>query len=567
MQELCDLTVHVDEQHTFLLHQVFLNRDILWCHSFLSFSSGNLSLLSQRVLCSFSGKLKEMVSRERKRSQPKGSGVGIMEFPGGACGFELVSRFCYNNGSIAMTPSNICLLHCSAILLEMTEEVSSCNLLRQTETFLDGVFHWTWNDILTALKSCEPFFPIADSCGLLQKLVSSLLAKIAANSEMPLLSATPFPSSSSSSSSPDASGFRCSSSTKTPEPMKPCSNREWWFDDLTILAPTTVEKIMKTLGAYGTDNKNLVLTRFLLHYLKTVVQRPCSGVGCGNLGHCKEEYGGLADTAVHGVALMGRTTFSCRGLFWVLRVVSGLGLSKECRQKLERLMGLVLDQATLDDLLVSGHDGGVYDVNLVLRLVRIFVSTEEGGDGSSSRRMKKVGRLTDKYLGEISPDQSLKVSKFLEVAESLPDSARDCFDGVYRALDIYLELVLWQSHPTLSAEERTRLCGCLNYEKLTLEACKDLAKNPRVPPGAAVQALVSQHSKLHLGTDVAHPSRTPAASPESPHEKEQLKLSLQRIQCRVKELEKACRNMKGQMSKMVKTKSLTHSNRGMPRLC
>jgi hypothetical protein len=51
-----------------------------------------------------------------------------------------------------------------------------------------------------------------------------------------------------------------------------------------------------------------------------------------------------------------------------------------------------------------------------------------------------VGRLVDKYLGEISPDQGLKVSKFLAVAESLPDSARDCYDGVYGALDIYLEV-------------------------------------------------------------------------------------------------------------------------------
>jgi hypothetical protein len=54
--------------------------------------------------------------------------------------------------------------------------------------------------------------------------------------------------------------------------------------------------------------------------------------------------------------------------------------------------------------------------------------------------MRKVGRLLDKYLGEISPDHGLKVSKFLAVAESLPDSARDCYDGVYRALDIYLEV-------------------------------------------------------------------------------------------------------------------------------
>ena len=49
-----------------------------------------------------------------------------------------------------------------------------------------------------------------------------------------------------------------------------------------------------------------------------------------------------------------------------------------------------------------------------------------------------------------------------------------------------------QSHPTISLEERSRLCRCLNYEKLSLEAYKDLAKNPRVPPRLAVQALASQ---------------------------------------------------------------------------
>uniref|UniRef100_A0A804NAF8 NPH3 domain-containing protein n=1 Tax=Zea mays TaxID=4577 RepID=A0A804NAF8_MAIZE len=82
--------------------------------------------------------------------------------------------------------------------------------------------------------------------------------------------------------------------------------------------------------------------------------------------------------------------------------------------------------------------GGVYDVNLVMRLVRVFVASEEDTD-APSERMWKVGRLVDKYLDEISQDQGLKVSKFLAVAESLPDSARDCYDSVYRVLDIYLE--------------------------------------------------------------------------------------------------------------------------------
>jgi hypothetical protein len=124
----------------------------------------------------------------------------------------------------------------------------------------------------------------------------------------------------------------------------------------------------------------------------------------------------------------------------VLRIMSVVGLSRECRHKLERLMGLMLDQAMLDDLLVSSDDGGgVYDVNLVTRLVRVFVASEGEAD-APSERMWKVGRLVDKYLDEISQDQGLKVSKFLAVAESLPNSARDCYDGVYWVLDIYLEV-------------------------------------------------------------------------------------------------------------------------------
>jgi hypothetical protein len=177
-----------------------------------------------------------------------------------------------------------------------------------------------------------------------------------------------------------------------------------------------------------------ILTRFLLHYLRAATRRPSVLEREGAALAC------LVDTAVHGVALIEGTTFSCRGLFWVLRIVSAVGLSRECCHKLERLMGLMLDQATLDDLLISSDDNsGLYDVNLVMRLVRVFVAFEEEAD-APSERMRKVGRLVDKYLDEISQDQGLKVSKFLAVAESLPDSARDCYDGVYRVLDIYLEV-------------------------------------------------------------------------------------------------------------------------------
>ncbi|XP_010277308.1 PREDICTED: BTB/POZ domain-containing protein At3g19850-like [Nelumbo nucifera] len=539
MHELCDLRILVNGQHTFLLNE--------------------------KTISTFSGRLRKIIKQEKRKTQIRNSGIEIDDFPGGPDGFELVSRFCYNEGRIPITPSNVSLLYCSAAFLEMTEKVSSCNLLQQTETFLEGMFYWSWNDILICLKSCESFFLAADSSGLLQKLVCSLLAKIAQNSDTILNASSP-----SSSSSPETtSGFRFSSSAKTtPESMKPCSSagKAWWFDDLTILPPKIIEKVVKTMGAYGTENNSLILTKFLLHYLKASVQRK-GGIWS------KFDCGGLADTAVHGVVLMGKTAFSCRGLFSVLRVVSGLGLSREYRARLERLIGGMLDQATLDDLLICGHDGGVYDVNLVLRLVRVFVND----DGLTTQKLKKVGRLIDKYMGEISPDQNLKISKFLAVAESLPDSARDCFDGVYRAIDIYLE-----SHPTLSFEERSRLCRCLKYEKLTLEACKDLAKNPRIPPRVAVQALVSQQSKVQQSNDVVPDSPSPSETQlvlynESDtekfsgfsEEKEDMKMNLQRMQWRVVELEKVCREMKGQMTKIVKNKVINAPahNRALPRLC
>ena len=371
--------------------------------------------------------------------------IEIDEFPGGPDGFEMVSRFCHSNGGINITVTNVSVLYCSAVFLGMTEKVSNFNLLQQTETFLEGIFYWSWKEILACLKSCESLFPYADSYGLLEKLIFALLAKIAQNSDLNLITT----SSSSSSSSENASRFRFSSSGKasTPDSFKlSSSSKAWWFDDLTILPPKIIEKVIQSLGVHMSNNSSLILTKFILHYLKLASHREAYD------NTSKGELVGLADIAVQGVISSGNKAFSCRSLFWVLRILSRFGISKDSRLGLERLIGEVLDKATLDDLMVSGNNSGAYDVNLVIRLVKVFVNCEE----VSIQKLKKVGRLVDKYLGEISPDQSLKISKFLGVAESVPDSARDSFDGVYRAIDIYLEVnisypfLVFLSYPSLS---------------------------------------------------------------------------------------------------------------------
>lgn len=382
------------------------------------------------------------ILNQQKRCHGKKTGIGIKDFPGGPDGFELVSRFCYNNGKISITVANVSLLHCCAIYLGMTEEVFTNNLLQQTQTFLENMHYWKWNDILLSLMSCQFFFTYADCYGLLEKIISAVLTKIAQNSDANLFTfstslSSSSPSSTSTPSSPESnSAKRFSSSTSTtPETTKATlPSKAWWFEDLATLPPQIIEKLFQCIEAYKADNKNLIFTKFLLQYLKTATQT--REVDCRN----SIEYAALAETAAYGVIFVGKKTFSCRGLFWVLRIVSGFGLRKGCRTELEKLIGGMLEQATLDDLLVSGHDMGIYyDVNLVIRLVRQFVDTNSS-DGMSLQKMKRVGILIDNYLKEISPDQNLKISKFLGVAECLPDSARDCFDGVYRAIDIYLEV-------------------------------------------------------------------------------------------------------------------------------
>lgn len=145
-----------------------------------------------------------------------------------------------------------------------------------------------------------------------------------------------------------------------------------------------------------------------------------------------------------------------------------------------------------------------------------------------------------------------------------------------------------QSHPSLSFEGRSRLCRCLNYKKLSLEACKDLAMNPRIPPTIAVQALASQHPATNQTDDqfVSDGSSINCNSMETAMNDYQLvpyknkdeddgsksdtetNVSLERMQWRVVELEKVCREMKGQMARMVKLAPHQHNSRpSLPRMC
>lgn len=148
----------------------------------------------------------------------------------------------------------------------------------------------------------------------------------------------------------------------------------------------------------------------------------------------------------------------------------------------------------------------------------------------------------------------------------------------------------------MSQEEKLKICCGLNYEKLSPQACLHLSKNKKFPSKSAVQALISEQSKLK---NLLHATTTPISTPYNESlcgsssasqkgkkdktseqlvlyagnfdiqpDNEKLRAHLQGMQWRVMELEKICRKMQTQMAKMTKSKASGHSYaKSLPKLC
>ncbi|URE32356.1 BTB POZ domain-containing protein [Musa troglodytarum] len=260
----------------------------------------------------------------------------------------------------------------------------------------------------------------------------------------------------------------------------------------------------------------------------------------------------------------------------LLKTATMVSASTICRADLERRIGLQLDQAILEDILIpaaNAHD----DTESVARIFSIFLNLEEdeedGGrlredrDGcyelDSPRSPKqsaivKVSKLLDSYLAEVALDSNLTPSKFIALAELLPHHARVVNDGLYRAADIFLKV-----HPNLKDSERYRLCKTIDCQKLSQEACSHAAQNERLPIQMAVQVLYLEQIRLRnvinggsaigqcaqrSGSGVGSGAISPRDNYASVRrENRELKLEVARMRIRLTDLEKDHVSMKQEL--------------------
>ncbi|TYI94850.1 hypothetical protein E1A91_D02G234600v1 [Gossypium mustelinum] len=491
--------------------------------------------LHKYPMLSRSGKVNRLIYESN--NHPDLNKIALEDLPGGPEAFELAAKFCYGI-AVDLTAGNISGLRCAAEYLEMTEDLDEGNLIFKTEAFLSYVVLSSWRDSILVLKSCEKLSPWAENLQIVRRCSESIAWKACANPKGIKWAYTGKPSK---VSSPKWNDLKDSSPSRS-QPVPP----DWWFEDVSILRTDHFVRVITAIKVKGMRFE--LIGASIMHYAaKWLPGLIKDGQGQGpaddmSISTNSNSSGGTGSTSWKGGLHMivagtkddtpsiqakdqrmiieslisiippQKDSVSCSFLLRLLRMANMLKVAPALVTELEKRVGMQFEQATLADLLIPSYNKSetMYDVDLVQRLLEHFLVQEQTESSSPSRppfsdkhmyegtqrsnnpnAKMRVARLVDSYLTEVSRDRNLSLTKFQVLAEALPESARTCDDGLYRAIDSYLK-----AHPTLSEHERKRLCRVMDCQKLSIDACMHAAQNERLPLRIVVQVLFSEQVKI-----------------------------------------------------------------------
>ncbi|KAL9684458.1 hypothetical protein QQ045_021896 [Rhodiola kirilowii] len=481
--------------------------------------------LHKYPLISRSGKINRIIYDSR---DPDICKISLDDLPRGAEAFELAAKFCYGI-SVDLTAINISGLRCCAEYLEMTEDLEEGNLIFKTEAFLSYVVLSSWRDSIVVLKSSEQLSPWAENLQIVRRCSESIAWKACANPNGIRWAYTGKPPRVASPSA-KWNEMKESSPSRSQQPVPP----DWWFEDVSILRIDHFVRVVTAIKVKGMRYE--LIGAAIVHYATTWLPGLVKeGTNSGNNGSNSNHGSGGSSSWKGGLHIIvaatkeelplvqakdqrmiieslisiippQRDSVSCTFLLKLLRMANMLKVAAALVTELEKRVGMQLEQATLTGLLIPSYNKceTMYDVDLVQRLLEHFLVQEQIETSSPSRQEKnmcegsqrlnakaRVGKLVDSYLTEVSRDRSLSPTKFQVLAEALPESARTCDDGLYRAIDSYLK-----AHPTLTEHERKRLCRVMDCQKLSIDACMHAAQNERLPLRIVVQVLFSEQVKI-----------------------------------------------------------------------
>ncbi|CAN6320005.1 unnamed protein product [Urochloa humidicola] len=456
-------------------------------------------------LVSRSGKIRRLVAESKDAKLAR---LSLQRTPGGAPAFELAAKFCYGV-HVEVTVANVATLRCAAHYLQMTEDFSDKNLELRAESFLSDAVLPSIPSSVAVLRSCEALLPAAEDANLVARLIAAIATNVCKEQLTSGLSAK---LDHHQHQIRPAAAFAAELDGGSP------AAGEWWGKSVAGLGLDFFQRLLSAVKAKGL--KHETVTRILINY----AQNSLHGLMARDVGQAKCADGEAVKRqravveAIVGLlpAQSKRSPVPMAFLSGLLKTAMAVSASSICRADLEKRIGMQLDQAILEDILIAAGSGsgsgaaaqqqnGLYDTDAVARIFSVFLNldddSEEDGGGfdcydDSPRSPKqsllvKAAKLLDSYLAEVALDSNILPSKFISLAELLPDHARLVTDGLYRAVDIFLKV-----HPNIKEAERYRLCKAIDCQRLTPDACSHAAQNERLPVQMAVQVLYFEQLRL-----------------------------------------------------------------------
>ncbi|XP_057776793.1 LOW QUALITY PROTEIN: BTB/POZ domain-containing protein At1g67900 [Salvia miltiorrhiza] len=444
--------------------------------------------------------------------------VQLPDFPGGVEAFDLCAKFCYGI-TVTLSAYNIVAVRCAAEYLQMTEDVEKGNLIYKIDVFLNSCILHGWRDSIVTLQSTKAFPMWSEDLGITSRCIEAIAAKVVSHPTKAALS-----HSCSRRGRDDAS---CNGSES--QRHKSVSRGGWWAEDLAELGIDLYWRTMIAIKSGGKLPASLVgeaLRVYASRWLPNVskyINIECDAK-LDSVREVSSKHRLLLESIV-SLLPSEKGEVSCSFLLKLLKAANILKASSSSKIELERRIGVQLEEASVADLLLPSDEKTVYDVDAVISILEHFMlqgqsppTSPRRGKGELERRRSrsaenvemlfqesrrsssashssklKVAKLVDAYLQKIAKDKNLPLSKFIAIAEAVPEFARLDHDDLYKAIDIYLK-----GHPELSKSERKRVCRILECKKLSVEACMHAAQNEMLPLRVVVQVLFFEQARAAM---------------------------------------------------------------------
>ncbi|KAE8713313.1 hypothetical protein F3Y22_tig00110213pilonHSYRG00291 [Hibiscus syriacus] len=445
----------------------------------------------------------------------------LRDVPADSETFELVARFCHGY-AVQMSAENIVPLICLSYYLGMDENHCNNNLLSKAVTFFEQRVLPSWNEIVKALRSSEKYLQQTMQLGLFDACLQAMVAKALEN---PRHLGEPIIISRNNGDVGD----------------KPNAKRRLfaldWQEDLTTLSLQLYEPIMYTMKQHGIPPE--YISASIYRYAKKWILFCSNGEETVSIYKRKSQRSVIE--TLEKLLPHGRELLPCTLLFEMLRGAIDLEASSACRNGFEIRIGKQLDQAKAKDLLIPSQGYAKelqYDIECIRRILKIFYGNYDSSDASG---FITVAELMEEFLAEVACDIDLMVDTFVSLEEMSMAAAlgtKRNSDGIYRAIDIYLE-----KHAYLTEKEKEQVCKVLDFRKMSAEACEHAAKNERLPVRVVVQVLFM--AQLQLRETLVRGTHEDGKEDE---EEDEVRVEMEKISIKVKDLEKDCHEMKKEIT-------------------